>query len=305
MPAGTNATTAIVGDTLVTAASFPQSKGQQPLIIAYRLGASGTVPTTSTGTTTTGRRWRRRRGQRQAGVHDELRQLPHAQRGGDVGQRRPEPRSAEAGHGHRGAPGAKRRRGDARLRGPFERGADHGRRGVRGPERRPERRRRWRRRRPGGSRGATHVLRNVGEDDLDALFEQQREPEAVAMALFPAREREAFDAHWRRILADDRLTTRAIEVEVRSPATSGPGNRTAGSSSATGSAASSGAGPRDGCPLGARRRGDTRPLHAWVATSNVGSIRVLEKCGFVKVGSHTQYAKDLDLNVDELLYELR
>jgi outer membrane protein assembly factor BamB len=52
MPAGTNATTAIVGDTLITAASFPQSKGQQPLIIAYRLGATGSAPTTSTGTTT-------------------------------------------------------------------------------------------------------------------------------------------------------------------------------------------------------------------------------------------------------------
>jgi outer membrane protein assembly factor BamB len=53
MPAGTNATTAIVGDTLITAASFPQTKDQQPVIIAYRLGATGTVPTTSTGTTTT------------------------------------------------------------------------------------------------------------------------------------------------------------------------------------------------------------------------------------------------------------
>jgi outer membrane protein assembly factor BamB len=53
MPAGTNATTAIVGDTLITAASFPQSKGQQPLIIAYRLGATGSAPTTSTGTGTT------------------------------------------------------------------------------------------------------------------------------------------------------------------------------------------------------------------------------------------------------------
>jgi mono/diheme cytochrome c family protein len=53
MPAGTNATTAIVGDTLITAASFPQSKDQQPVIIAYRLGATGSVPTTSTGTTTT------------------------------------------------------------------------------------------------------------------------------------------------------------------------------------------------------------------------------------------------------------
>jgi outer membrane protein assembly factor BamB len=52
MPAGTNATVAVVGDTLITAASFPQSKGQQPAIIAYRLGATGSTTTTSAGTTT-------------------------------------------------------------------------------------------------------------------------------------------------------------------------------------------------------------------------------------------------------------
>jgi mono/diheme cytochrome c family protein len=52
MPAGTNANMAIVGDTLITAASFPQSKGQQPVIIAYRLGATGAGPTTTAGTTT-------------------------------------------------------------------------------------------------------------------------------------------------------------------------------------------------------------------------------------------------------------
>jgi outer membrane protein assembly factor BamB len=52
MPAGTNATVAIVGDTLITAASFPQSKGQQAVIIAYRLGATGSAPTTTGGTTT-------------------------------------------------------------------------------------------------------------------------------------------------------------------------------------------------------------------------------------------------------------
>src|SRR5258705_9430728 len=51
MPAGTNATVAIVGDTLITAASFPQSKGQQPMIIAYRLGATGSPATTSATTT--------------------------------------------------------------------------------------------------------------------------------------------------------------------------------------------------------------------------------------------------------------
>jgi mono/diheme cytochrome c family protein len=52
MPAGTNATVAIVGDTLITAASFPQGKGQQPVIIAYRLGATGGATTTSGATTT-------------------------------------------------------------------------------------------------------------------------------------------------------------------------------------------------------------------------------------------------------------
>jgi outer membrane protein assembly factor BamB len=53
MPAGTNATIAIVGDTLLTAASFPQAKGQRPMIIAYRLGATGGAATTTTGAGTT------------------------------------------------------------------------------------------------------------------------------------------------------------------------------------------------------------------------------------------------------------
>ena len=42
---------------------------------------------------------------------------------------------------------------------------------------------------------------------------------------------------------------------------------------------------------------ETRPLHAWVAATNVGSIRVLEKCGFVRVGEHTT-------DIEEYLYEL-
>ena len=39
LPAGTNATVAIVGDTLITAASYPQTKTQKAEIIALRLGA--------------------------------------------------------------------------------------------------------------------------------------------------------------------------------------------------------------------------------------------------------------------------
>jgi len=45
---------------------------------------------------------------------------------------------------------------------------------------------------------------------------------------------------------------------------------------------------------------DARPLHAYVVLSNVASIRVLEKCGFVKVGEHAG-----DDGIEELLLELR
>ncbi|HZE29554.1 MAG TPA: GNAT family N-acetyltransferase [Gaiellaceae bacterium] len=141
------------------------------------------------------------------------------------------------------------------------------------------------------------MLRGVREDDLDALFEQQREPEANAMALFPAREREAFDAHWRRILADPSLTAKAIEVdgavagnvvswkqEGRQLVGYWIGREFWGRGIATAALSELVA------ELG-------RPLHAWVASSNAGSIRVLEKCGFVRVGEHTT-------EVEEYLYEL-
>lgn len=41
LPAGTNATVAIAGDTLVTAASYPQGRDQRAQIVAYRIGATG------------------------------------------------------------------------------------------------------------------------------------------------------------------------------------------------------------------------------------------------------------------------
>ena len=53
LPAGTNATVAVAGDTLVTAASYPQGKDQQAVVVAYSLGANrpdgGTTGTTTGG----------------------------------------------------------------------------------------------------------------------------------------------------------------------------------------------------------------------------------------------------------------
>jgi RimJ/RimL family protein N-acetyltransferase len=142
------------------------------------------------------------------------------------------------------------------------------------------------------------VLRDVVESDLDAFFEHQREPEANEMAIFPARDRESFDAHWRRILADDSLIARTIVDDGHVAGNIGSwqqdGRRLVGYWIG-----------REFWGRGLATRAlqelsqevTERPLHAWVATSNVGSIRVLEKCGFVQVGSRTT-------DVEELLFEL-
>ena len=129
------------------------------------------------------------------------------------------------------------------------------------------------------------------------LFEQQREPEGVAMAIFPARDREAFDAHWRKVLANESNIVRTIEVDGEVAGNIGSweqdGKRLVGywlgrDFWGRGLATAALAELAEELP---------RPLHAWVARSNVGSIRVLEKCGFVRVGAHTT-------DIEEYLYEL-
>jgi RimJ/RimL family protein N-acetyltransferase len=142
------------------------------------------------------------------------------------------------------------------------------------------------------------VLRDVVESDLDAFYEHQREPEANEMAIFPARDRDAFDAHWRKILADDSAIQKTIVDEGQVAGNIGSweqdGRRLVGYWVG-----------REFWGRGVATRAlqefvrdvTDRPLHAWVATSNVGSIRVLEKCGFVQVDSRTT-------DVEELLFEL-
>lgn len=56
-------------------------------------------------------------------------------------------------------------------------------------------------------------LRDVTEAVLPVFFEQQRDPAANYMAAFTAKDpedREAFDAHWKRILGDQAVTIKTI-----------------------------------------------------------------------------------------------
>ena len=149
------------------------------------------------------------------------------------------------------------------------------------------------------------VLRDVSEGDLDAFYEHQLDPEATQMALFPARDRTSFEAHWQRLLADDAVTKKTIVCEGEVAGNIGcwemDGRRLVGYWLG-----------RDfwGKGLATQALAElveevtARPLHAWVATSNVGSIRVLQKCGFVVVGSQTEVDEKLGQQVEELLLEL-
>src|SRR6476620_8909905 len=54
------------------------------------------------------------------------------------------------------------------------------------------------------------MLRDVVEDDLPVFFEQQLDPQAVEMAAFPSREREAFFEHWHKTMLDEANVMKTI-----------------------------------------------------------------------------------------------
>ena len=54
------------------------------------------------------------------------------------------------------------------------------------------------------------LLRAVIETDLPILFQQQLEPEAVAMSAYPAKDRGEFMRHWEGILKNKNVTVRTI-----------------------------------------------------------------------------------------------
>ena len=125
-------------------------------------------------------------------------------------------------------------------------------------------------------------LRPTVEADRDVLFAQQNDPEANAMAMFPAREAEAFDEHLRAVLADPANRKYTIEVD----------GEIAGDIGSWSSEGHREVGYWIGRPFWGRGVATAaltaflqiereRPLQAFVAVGNAASRRVAEHCGFV------------------------
>lgn len=128
-------------------------------------------------------------------------------------------------------------------------------------------------------------LREVSDEDLPIFYEHQLDPVAVAMADFPSRDRDAFFAHWAKIRTNPKGIHRTIEADgvVAGNVVSWEGEegRLVGYWIAR---EQWGRGIATAALRALLDEVTERPLHAFVATDNVGSIRVLEKCGFVRSG---------------------
>lgn len=152
------------------------------------------------------------------------------------------------------------------------------------------------------------ALRPVRDADLAVFFEHQLDAGAVQMAAFTAKDpadRAAFDAHWARIRADPAVLVRTLLVDgqvaghIASYTSFGErevtywlGREYWGRGLAT-------AALQEFLKLE-----QTRPLYGRAVADNLGSLRVLQKCGFVITGEERGYANARGAEVTEVVLRL-
>jgi RimJ/RimL family protein N-acetyltransferase len=129
------------------------------------------------------------------------------------------------------------------------------------------------------------TIRDTQESDWPVLFEHQRDPASSAMAGVPAREWDAYIAHQQKIRADQAnlLWTIVYDGQIAGNLMSFPhdGRREIGYRIAQEYWGKGIATRALALFLEVERR---RPLYGWVLAQNLGSQRVLEKCGFTVIG---------------------
>lgn len=153
------------------------------------------------------------------------------------------------------------------------------------------------------------VLREVQAEDLPLFFEHQLDPEANYMAAFTAKDptdRQAFMAHWTRILGDATNTVRTILTQGQVAGSVSSYEESAGHPEVTYWLGRPYWG--QGIATAALRtflaQVTTRPMYARVAKDNLGSLRVLEKCGFTIVSEGRGYANARGQETAEWLLQL-
>ena len=141
------------------------------------------------------------------------------------------------------------------------------------------------------------VLRETTLDDLPILFEHQRDPIATEMAVFPARDWDAYVEHDARIRRDPTLIRRTVVVDDQVVGTIGCFGDDQRAIGYWYDRVVWGRGIATAALAAFLDEVTERPLVAHVAATNVRSAKVLERCGFVEVGLETT-------DVEEIVYRL-
>jgi RimJ/RimL family protein N-acetyltransferase len=148
-------------------------------------------------------------------------------------------------------------------------------------------------------------LRMVTDADLDALFEQMRDPGSVWMAAFTSDDpddRPAFDTHMARVRHSPDITQRAVTYNgelVGSIAAFVVEGQTEVTYWIDRAAWGRGIASRalellmDLVPA--------RPLYARAASDNIGSLRVLQKAGFKITGTENSFAPARNTTIEETI----
>jgi len=143
-------------------------------------------------------------------------------------------------------------------------------------------------------------LRDAVETDLQIFYGQQQDPEAIQMAAFPSRSRDAFMAHWLKILVDDSVVVKTIlvngDIAGNIVCFDQLGEREVGYWLG-----------KEYWGKGIASQGltqfleyiETRPLYAHVAKHNIASRRVLEKCGFKVAAEDKFFSKIFGKEIEE------
>jgi RimJ/RimL family protein N-acetyltransferase len=152
------------------------------------------------------------------------------------------------------------------------------------------------------------TIREVETSDLDTFYEHQLDPEAIRMAAFVGKDlkdKAAFDAHWDKILNSPQMTPRTIVAEGQVAGYIGcyPHGERLGVTYWLG---------REFWGRGLATRAlkrmlqlvADRPISARAATDNLGSIRVLQKCGFKIIGNDTGFANGRGEDMEEYILRL-
>lgn len=156
-------------------------------------------------------------------------------------------------------------------------------------------------------------LRPVNDSDLPIFFEHEQDPEARHMAAFTTADptnRDAFLAHWMRIRSDDAIVNRTILWDGQVVGNIGSWVEAEGGAEPTRELGYWLGKPYWGKGIATRALAlllselPTRPLYAHAAKDNIGSIRVLEKCGFTIIGESNYYAHARKAEIPEVRMRL-